>query len=65
MQFALSTEHTMIVDTVRAFVEKELYPHEDEVERTDAIDPDLAKSIQAKAIEAGTGVMINRDSWGH
>jgi hypothetical protein len=22
MQFALSTEHTMIVDTVRAFVEK-------------------------------------------
>ncbi|MEI7514983.1 MAG: acyl-CoA dehydrogenase family protein [Betaproteobacteria bacterium] len=53
MQFALSTEHTMIVDTVRAFVEKELYPHEDEVERTDAIDPALAQSIQAKAIEVG------------
>eukprot|EP01036_Dinobryon_divergens_P045207 gene45207-60377_t len=43
----------MIVDTVRTFVEKELYPYEDEVERTDAIAPELAKSIQAKAIEVG------------
>jgi alkylation response protein AidB-like acyl-CoA dehydrogenase len=49
MHFQLSSEQTMIVDTVRTFVEKELYPHEDEVERTDAIPPELAKSIQAKA----------------
>ena len=49
MQFALTSEHTMIVDTVRAFVEKELYPHEDLVERTDAIPPELVQSIQAKA----------------
>ena len=41
MQFALSHEQTMIVDTVRAFVENELYPHEDLVERTDAIPPEL------------------------
>ena len=53
MQFALTSEHTMIVDTVRAFVEKELYPHEDLVERTDAIPPELVQSIQAKAIEVG------------
>ena len=37
MQFELNTEQKMIVDTVRAFVENELYPHEDEVERLDAV----------------------------
>ena len=53
MQFELSTEQKMIVDTVRSFVENELYPHEDEVERLDAVPPALVKSIQAKAIEVG------------
>ncbi|MCF8154754.1 MAG: acyl-CoA dehydrogenase [Rhodoferax sp.] len=53
MHFELSHEQTMIVDTVRSFVETELYPHEDLVERTDAIPPDLAAQIQAKAIEVG------------
>ena len=53
MQFELNTEQKMIVDTVRSFVENELYPHEDEVERLDAVPPALAKSIQAKAIEVG------------
>jgi len=53
MQFELNTEQKMIVETVRAFVENELYPHEDEVERLDAVPPALVKSIQAKAIEVG------------
>ena len=53
MQFELSTEQKMIVDTVRSFVENELYPHEDEVERLDAVPPALVQSIQAKAIEVG------------
>lgn len=53
MQFELNTEQKMIVDTVRSFVENELYPHEDEVERLDAVPPELAQSIQAKAIEVG------------
>jgi alkylation response protein AidB-like acyl-CoA dehydrogenase len=53
MHFELSTEHTMIVDAVRAFVEAELYPHEDLVERSDAIPPELAAQIQARAIELG------------
>ena len=53
MQFELNTEQKMIVDTVRAFVENELYPHEDEVERLDEVPPALVKSIQAKAIEVG------------
>ena len=53
MHFELSHEHTMLVDTVRAFIEAELYPHEDMVERTDEIPPELAAEIQAKAIEVG------------
>ena len=53
MQFELTTEQKMIVETVRAFVENELYPHEDEVERLDEVPPALVQSIQAKAIEVG------------
>jgi len=53
MHFELSHEHTLLVDTVRAFVEAELYPHEDQVERTDAIPSELAADIQAKAIAVG------------
>jgi acyl-CoA dehydrogenase len=53
MDFGLSDEQRMIVDTTRAFVEKELYPHEAEVERTGHLRMDLIKELQAKAIEAG------------
>lgn len=53
MHFQLSHEHTMLVDTVRSFIETEIYPHEDLVERTDEIPPELAAEIQAKAIEVG------------
>ena len=34
MDFGLSEEQRLIVETTRAFVENELYPHEREVERT-------------------------------
>ncbi len=53
MDFALSDEHRMIVETVRKFVEKELYPFEDEVERLDDVPPELAESIRSKALKAG------------
>jgi acyl-CoA dehydrogenase len=53
MDFNLSHEQKLIVETVRAFVERELYPHELEVERTDRVAPELAGSIKRKAIEAG------------
>ena len=36
-------EHEMLRRSVRAFVEKELLPHEDEVERTDAVRPELRR----------------------
>ena len=53
MHFELSHEHTMLVDTVRAFVETELYPHEDLVERLDEVPTELVESIQSKAIAVG------------
>jgi acyl-CoA dehydrogenase len=53
MQFELSHEQAMIVETTRSFVENELYPHEDLVERTDAIPPELVAEIQSKAINVG------------
>ncbi len=53
MDFGLTQEQEMIVETTRAFVENELYPHEAEVERTGHLDIDLVREIQKKAIAAG------------
>ncbi|MFV1602523.1 MULTISPECIES: acyl-CoA dehydrogenase family protein [unclassified Phaeobacter] len=53
MQFGLSEEQAMIVETTRAFVTRELYPHELEVERSGHLPMERVRDIQAKAIEAG------------
>ena len=53
MNFGLTDEQRMIVETTRAFVEAELYPHEAQVERTGVLDMDVVRDIQKKAIEAG------------
>src|SRR5690606_16185459 len=53
MDFGLSEEQKLIVETTRAFVENELYPHEQEVERTGVLRPELVDELKAKAIEAG------------
>ena len=53
MDFGLTEEQQMIVDTTRSFVENELYPYEAEVERTGHLRMDLIREIQKKAIAAG------------
>ncbi len=53
MNFELSDEQQMIVDTVRTFVENELYPHEDEVERTGAVPKELGQEISQKCRDIG------------
>jgi acyl-CoA dehydrogenase len=53
MDFALTDEQKLIVDTTRAFVENELYPHEAEVEATGRLRPELRDDLKAKAIAAG------------
>jgi acyl-CoA dehydrogenase len=53
MEFGLTEEQRSIVEVTRSFVERELYPHEEEVERTGVLRHDLAEEIKAKAIRAG------------
>jgi acyl-CoA dehydrogenase len=53
MDFALTTEQNMLVDSLRAFVEQELYPYEEEVEQSGELRPELAEQIKAKALEQG------------
>jgi acyl-CoA dehydrogenase len=53
VHFQLSDEQQMIVDTVRSFTERELFPHEDMVEKLGDVPPDLVAQIKKRAIDAG------------
>ncbi len=53
MSFLLSEEQRMISEGVRAFVEKELQPHEALVEKLDAVPDELFDELKRKAIAAG------------
>lgn len=53
MDFTLSEEQNLLVKTVRAFVERELYPFEAEVEQNNAVRPQLARRIKRRAIAQG------------
>jgi len=37
MEFSLSSEQKMLIESARAFAENELYPHEEEVEQSDSV----------------------------
>ncbi len=53
MHFGLTHEQEMIVDTVRKFVEQELYPLEAELERTGDLPLEIGREIQSKVIDLG------------
>jgi acyl-CoA dehydrogenase len=53
MDFGLSEEQQMVVDTVRGFVERELYPLEAEVERTGEVPDEVGRDIRRKVSELG------------
>ena len=53
MNFGLTEEQEMIVSTVRSFVENEIYPHEDLVERSGEVPVEIAKEIKRKTLELG------------
>ena len=53
MDFALSEEQEMVVTSARAFVEEELYPHEEVVEQTDEVPPAVREQIRKRALELG------------
>ena len=53
MDFGLSQEQDMIVDTVRQFVETEVYPHEEMVEASGQVPRELGDEIARKCRELG------------
>ena len=53
MDFSLDIEQQAVADTVRQFVERELMPYEDEVERLDELPEGLADQIRERALNAG------------
>ena len=53
VEFTLTEEQKMLIESARRFVEQELYPHEDEVEKTDQVSSELRHEIVRKAIELG------------
>ena len=50
MQYGLNEEQEMIVSTVRSFVENEIYPHEELVEKTGTVPKEIAQDIKEKTI---------------
>lgn len=48
-----SHETELLLSTVRAFMESEIYPHEDMVDRLGDVPEDLGRQIEQRAIKAG------------
>ena len=53
MDFSLTEEQQMIIAATREFVQQELYPHEQAIERTGVLPAELLHTLKAKAIAAG------------
>ena len=53
MDFSISEEQSLIIETAKRFVEDELYPFEEEVEKTGTVPPDLIVQIRERSLELG------------
>jgi acyl-CoA dehydrogenase len=53
IDFEPSEEQRLLVDTTRAFVTREMMPHEETLERTGVTPPELAASLKKKSMELG------------
>ena len=53
MEFNLTDEQRILIESTRTFVEQELYPYEDDVEARNEVRPDLAKQIRRKSLDMG------------
>ena len=49
----MSHENELLLGTVRAFLDAEIYPHEEEVDRLGEVPEDLGRQIEKRAMEAG------------
>lgn len=64
MDFGLSDEQQLIVETVRRFVQNELIPLEGDIERTGSLDPATAGKILAKSRALGFYAMSIPERYG-
>ena len=53
MHFALTDEQRLMVDTVQRFLEQEIYPYEDDVDRTGVVPPELGRQIRDRCLALG------------
>ena len=53
MDFEFNSEQRLLSDSISAFVEREIVPHEEDVERTGRIPPELIEQIKQRSISAG------------
>ncbi len=53
MNYELTDEQTMLLDSLRAFLEEEIYPHEAAADRAGEVPPEIGERIKAKSIEMG------------
>ena len=53
MEFGLNEEQELVVSTVRNFVENEIYPLEDKVEKKGYVEDEIGDEIKRKVIELG------------
>lgn len=53
MDLELTHEQRMLLDTVQAFMDKELFPYEEEVDEKGHVPPELGRQIEERAKELG------------
>lgn len=53
MNISVSHENELLLNTVQCFLEEEIYPHEEEVDRSGEMPIDLGRQIEARSKEAG------------
>ena len=64
MNYQVTDEQRMILDSLRAFLEKEIHPHEMATDRAGVVPPELSEHIKQKAIEMGFYAMNLPESVG-
>ena len=57
IDFSLSEEQNLLVEMTRSFVEKEMIPHEEELERSNRLPSELAESLKTKSMELGLSLI--------
>jgi acyl-CoA dehydrogenase len=64
MNYQITEEQRMILDSLKAFLEQEIFPHEAEADRTGVVPVELGEHIKQKAIEMGFFAMNLPESVG-